>query len=386
MSAGETPRKGTRKKDVMDKLLGPMVRYLVLVAALAAMGCGQGANGAAVEKAAAKGSGRDAEAAIKVELAKVAERPMPRFLTLSGTLISNQESQVAAGASGKVLATFVERGSYVKKGALLAKLDRRTLESAAAEASAQLESSRAQQTLAKSDCERTQRLFDKGAISRVDYDKAHTGCATADWTTSAAAAREASTATALADTAIRAPFSGLVAERNVTAGEFVVPGTKVATLLEVDPLRLELTVPENYAPLIGKNMAVEFRTASDESGPPLRATVRYVGPAVRRASRDLIIEAVVENAGRQLRPGLFVVARLDLGERAALVVPAAAIRDEGTTKRIYVAGGGEKRLEERLVQIGEAKGGFVAILAGVSKGERVVATLNPAVHDGARFE
>ncbi len=374
-----------KKKDVMDKLLGPMVRYLVLVAALAAVGCAKGANGAS-DTGGGKNAVHDAEAPIKVELASVVERPMPRFLTLSGTLTANEESEVAAGASGKVLATYVERGQYVKKGTLLAKLDRRTLESAAAEASAQLESTRAQQTLAKADCQRTQQLFDKGAITRADYDKAHAGCTTADWTSAAAAARKASTATALSDTDIRAPFSGIVAERMVTAGEFVTPGTKVATLLEVDPLRLELTVPETYVQLIGKNMAVEFHTANDENGPPLRATVRYVGPAVRRASRDLIIEAVVNNPDRKLRPGLFVVARLDLGERPSLVVPAAAIRDDGATKRVYVAGVGEKRLEERLVQIGEAKTGFVTIVAGVNKGERVVAALNPTVHDGARFE
>ncbi|HVR62154.1 MAG TPA: efflux RND transporter periplasmic adaptor subunit [Polyangia bacterium] len=372
----------------MEKLLGPMVRYLVLVAALAVLGagCGRGANGAVENAGPDKGIGRDAEAPIKVDLTPVSERPMPRFLTLSGTLTPNEESEVAAGASGKVLATYVERGMYVKKGAVLAKLDRRTLESAAAEASAQLESSRAQQALAKSDCERTQRLFDKGAISRVEYDKAHAGCTTAEWTSAAAAARKASTATALADTEIKAPFSGIVAERTVTAGEFVTPSTKVATVLEIDPLRLELTVPESYVQLIGKNMAVQFRTANDENGPPLRATVRYIGPAVRRASRDLIIEAVVNNPDRQLRPGLFVVARLDLGERPALVVPAAAIRDDGSTKRVYVAGAGEKRLEERLVQIGEARSGFVTVVAGVNKGERVVATLNPTVRDGARFE
>ena len=372
----------------MYKLLGPMVRYLVLVAALAALGsgCGRGANGAVENAGPGKGLGRDADAPIKVELTPVSERPMPRFLTLSGTLTPNEESQVAAGASGKVLATYVERGMYVKKGTVLAKLDRRTLESAAAEASAQLESSRAQQALAKSDCERTQGLFDKGAISRVEYDKAHAGCTTADWTSAAAAARKASTTTALADTEIKAPFSGIVAERTVTAGEFVTPATKVATVLAVDPLRLELTVPESYVQLIGRNMAVQFHTANDENGPPLRAMVRYVGPAVRRASRDLVIEAIVENPDRKLRAGLFVVARLDLGERPALVVPAAAIRDDGSTKRVYVAGAGEKRLEERLVQVGEAKSGFVTVVAGVNKGERVVATLTPTVRDGARFE
>ncbi|HXI56360.1 MAG TPA: efflux RND transporter periplasmic adaptor subunit, partial [Polyangia bacterium] len=175
-------------------------------------------------------------------------------------------------------------------------------------------------------------------------------------------------------------------ERMVTAGEFVGPSTKVATLLAVDPLRLELTVPESYAQLIGKNMAVEFHTANDESGPPLRATVRYIGPAVRRASRDLIIEAIVDNPDRKLRPGLFVVARLDLGERPALVVPSGAIRDEGSIKRIYVVASGEKRLEERLVQLGEVKGGFVTVLSGVNKGERVVTALSPAVHDGARLD
>ena len=375
------------EKDFMDKLLGPVVRYLVLVAALAAMGCGKGANGAALEKGAGdKNIGGDAEAAIKVQFTSVVEKPMPRFLTLSGTLTPNAESQVAAGAAGKVLATYVERGSFVKKGALLAKLDKRTLQSAAAEASAQLETTRAQQTLAASDCERTQQLFDKGAISRVEYDRAHAGCSSANSTFAAAAARKSATATALADTDIRAPFAGVVAERLVTAGAYVRPDSVVATLIAVDPLRLELTVPESYVHLISPNMAVEFRTANDDTAPPLRATVRYVGPAVRRASRDLIIEALVQNSDRKLPPGLFVIARLDLGQRPTLVVPATAVRDDGGSKRVYVAPTGERRLEERLVQLGEAKEGQVAVVAGLNKGDRVVATLTPAVHDGARFE
>ena len=143
------------------------------------------------------------------------------MVTLSGSLIGSEEAQVAAGAAGKVIATYVERGSVVKKGAVLAKLDARAASATAAQAAADLEVQKAQAAQAQEDCERTQRLFDKGAISKADYDKTRTQCSTTKWSVSSAEARKTLTAEALRDTEIRAPFSGMVVERAVTAGEYV---------------------------------------------------------------------------------------------------------------------------------------------------------------------
>lgn len=340
---------------------------------------------------------------ISVRLTEVKELTVPRIVTLSGTLVGGQEAQVAAGAAGKVVATFVERGSYVKKGAVLARLDARALSAQAAQAAADVEAMKAQAAQAKLDCERTERLLEKGAITKADYERAHTQCATTRWSVSAAEARKTLTAEALRDTEIRAPFSGMVVERAVTAGEYVRPDSRVATLVAVDTLRVEITVPEADLPLVKPGLQVSFRVASGDPSRVYAGTLRYVGPAVRRQSRDGVVEAIFKNEANELRPGMFVTARLPLGQQKLPAVPAKAIRDDGTLRHVYVVVG--DRLEDRLVQTGDvapgggaggsqgagaqpsgSPAGEVPIISGVKPGERVVAELTADVRDGARVK
>jgi len=111
--------------------------------------------------------------------------------------------------------------------------------------------------------------------------------------------------------------------------------------------------------------------------------IRYVGPSVRKQSRDAVVEAVFPNDAHDLRPGMFVTARLAVGEQPLPAVPATAVRADGNLRHVFVAVSG--RLEDRLVQTGPTQGTDVPIVAGVKPGEQVVAELTPEVHDGARI-
>jgi membrane fusion protein (multidrug efflux system) len=321
---------------------------------------------------------------VAIERARVEPIKVPRVLTLSGTLVGAEQARVAAGAAGKVLATSIERGSVVKKGAVMVRLDSRTLTAQAKEAQAQVESLKAQEAQAKLDCERTQQMFDKGAISKADYDRSRTQCQTTKWSVSAAEARRTQTAEALRDTEIRAPFTGMIVERNVSAGEYVRPDSPVATLVAVDALRVELTVPEADVTQVRQGMAVEFRVAADDKSPAHQGRVRYIGPAVRQQTRDAVVEAEVDNVGRDLRPGMFVTAKLALGEQTLPSVPQTAVRADGVQRHVFVVVDG--RLEDRLVQLGDAKDGRVAVVNGVKNGEQVVAQVTPDVRDGAKVK
>jgi membrane fusion protein (multidrug efflux system) len=326
----------------------------------------------------------DADVAVAVSLVSAREVKTPRLVTLSGTLIGAEEAQVAAGAAGKVIATYVERGSVVRKGAVLARLDSRAASAQAAQAAADAEGSKIQAQQAKLDCDRTEHMFQKGAISKADYDRAHTQCESSKWTVSSAEARKTLTAEALRDTEIRAPFSGMVVDRAVTAGEYVQPASRVATLVDTDSLRVEITVPEADVASVRQGMQIDFRTSGSGGDKLYHGKIRYVGPSVRRQSRDAIVEAVFTNETHELRPGMFVTARLALGEQSLPAVPAKAVRADGTLKHVYVATGG--RLEDRLVQAGEPIGGDVPIVSGIKSGEQVVAELTPDVRDGAKVK
>jgi len=351
----------------------------------AALGVALAMAGCKKPEATEKKEAADADVAVAVSLVAAHEIKAPRLVTLSGTLIGSEEAQVAAGAAGKVIATYVERGSVVKKGAVLARLDSRAVSAQAAQAAADAEASKIQAQQAKLDCERTEHMFQKGAISKADYDKAHTQCEASKWTVSSAEARRTLTAEALRDTEIKAPFSGMVVERAVTAGEYVQPASRVATLVDTDSLRVEITVPEADVALVKQGMLIDFRTSGGAGGEKLyHGKIRYVGPSVRRQSRDAIVEAVFSNQTHELRPGMFVTARLALGEQTLPAVPAKAVRAEGALRHVFVATGG--RLEDRLVQAAEPLGGEVPIVSGLKPGEQVVAEATPDVRDGAKVK
>jgi membrane fusion protein (multidrug efflux system) len=357
------------------KMLG--VAALAGAVLATASGCSQSSKEAA--------KAVDAEAPpVAVSLVPVREVKTPRVVTLSGTLVGAEEAQVAAGAAGKVIATNIERGSIVKKGAVMVRLDSRAVSAQALQAEADLEGLKVQAAQAKLDCERTEKMFETGAISKADYDRQHTQCESTKWSVSSAEARRTITAEALHDTEIRAPFSGMVVERAVTAGEYVRPDSRIATLVDTNSLRVEITVPEADVPNVRQGMLVDFRTTAGSGGQVYHGKIRYVGPSVRRQSRDGIVEAVFDNANHDLRPGMFVTARLALGEQTLPTVPATALRAEGSLRHVFVAVGG--RLEDRLVQADDQHGNDVPIVSGLKAGEQVVADLTPDVRDGARVK
>jgi membrane fusion protein, multidrug efflux system len=313
----------------------------------------------------------------------VNEAVVPRFLMLNGTLNSLESSDVAAGSMGKIISTHVERGSWVKKGDVLARLDARVASANADEARAQLELTRVQKELAEAECERNARLFEGGNVSAADHQRVQAQCRTAAANAATAQARLNLSEANLSDTTIRAPFDGLVAERTVAVGEYVRADSRVITLLSTQSLRLELTVPESSAPVVQRDQEVEFTlTAHPEQ--VLHAKVTYVGPALRRGTRDLVVEALVPNPGNKLLPGQFATAKLRLGDVSMPVVPRSSIRASNSEARVFVVTDG--RLEERMVQLGEGVGTAVGVLSGVSPGERVVATVSAELHDGALLQ
>jgi len=355
---------------------------LGLCGALTQAGC-RGEVSAASESKKAAGQAGAEPAAIEVEVGTVDERPMPDFLLVTGTLLANRESKVAAGVPGKVLATHVERGSEVKKGDVLITLDRRTVAFNVAEATATAEAAHAQRTQAKADCERARQLLASNAISKSEFDRNLTQCEATQAQAQAAEARAHSLSVGFGDSEIRAPFAGSVAERNVNPGEYVQAQATVCTLVELDPLRLELSVPESAVSEMKPGLPVEFRLAANDSR-KVTGIIRYVGPVVRRQSRDLLVEAVVENKDRSLIPGMFASARIHTGDPRRATVPEAAVRTDGSLHHVFVVTA-EGKAEDRIVQLGQTREGRVAILDGLKPGEKVA--MNPgALVDGTRVK
>ena len=137
----------------------------------------------------------------------------------------------------------------------------------------------------------------------------------------------------MSDTAVRAPFAGLVAERAVSVGDYVTKGMRVATVVSIDPLRVELTIPEQTIAQIKVGQPVRL-TVDAYPGETFPATVRFVSPAVRADQPALTVEAVAPNKDGRLKPGLFATALIHQGSPApALTVPISGI-DAVTGERV----------------------------------------------------
>ncbi len=318
---------------------------------------------------------------LAVQTAEVREVDVPRYLRLTGNLRGYRETELAANASGRVTATRVERGAQVTTGQILAELDVRAAALAAREATAQADSVRAQEAQAKTECARYEKLRGSGAISEAEYERVATTCRTLPLSAEAATARARLAAQNVGDGALRAPFPGVVTERYVEVGQFVRHDSRVVTVVSLDPLRLELAVPEANVAHVAENAEVRFRVSAHPDR-VFVGQVRFVSGAIRASTRDLVAEAVVANPEKLLLPGMFADVELEVGRRTLPAVPrrAVTLRD-GKPRAFFVVGG---RAEERILSLGPESGEVVSVLKGATAGDKVVTADVGALRNGER--
>jgi RND family efflux transporter MFP subunit len=346
---------------------------LLTLPALAALAAG------CSSKSAAQAKDKAAPPAVKLGLVTVETAPAPERIVLTGLIAPEESSDVAASVPGRVVAVLVERGARVKFGDPLVRLDASSAALSAQSVRAQLAAAQAQEKLATDECKRAQALLDKGAITRSQYDRETTNCTAAAQNVAATKAQLNLVSKSIADGIVRAPFAGRVDGRWVSPGEYVAPGMRLVTLVDDDPLHVELAIPEAYVPRIAVDQEVAL-SAVAFPGQQFPAKVTRIGAEVGRMSRALTAEAVIA-PGSPLVAGMFTEASLTIGQQPMAVVPKAALVKRGTTWRLFAVVDGF--LEERVVQPGpELPGERIALLRGATAGERVASPITEQVVDG----
>ena len=321
--------------------------------------------------------------AVKVETGEVTHEKMPRFLTLTGSVLAEASSDVAANVSGRVTRTYVERGQAVKRGAILALVDSKAAGFQAAAATAQSKAAEAQVSQAQQDCTRADTLFAQGALSKAEFERQKTQCTASLYQANAVQAQADLAGKLAGDTIIRAPIDGTVGERFVNVGEFVQPPSRVASIFAVEQVRVSISVPEASVGKVREGQTLEVRVSAypDRAFP---ATVRFVSPVLRPNTRDLIVEAIAQNADHALRPGMFATVQLLIGEEEQVTVPTEAIKIDGTVRRMFLAREGQAH--ELVVQTGVQKDGRIAVLEPLRAGEKVIVKPPPGLRDGSAIQ
>jgi len=365
-----------------------------------------------------------APAAVDVTTAPAIQRDLPRFVEATGSFAADEQTDVAPIVGGRVVSVGVDLGTYVQKGQVIAQLDsgdaRLRLDQAQA-ALAQANSSVTQAEariglapgqrfdptkvaevgaakvaydLAEKNMKRFEQLLESGDISRSAYDQqraqrdqlreqyqaaltqanqSYAAVQTARAAAQAAQVQVQQAQKGIRDVTIYAPISGYVTERAADVGEFVSTSSKVATVARTNPLRVRIDIPEQAIATVrpGQSVSVSVSTYPDRS---FAGRVARVSPSVSSTSRTLTVEAEVENGENLLKPGQFATIRVLLPQSdPAVLVPARAVRTDGTTARVYVIQDGVAR--ERLVATGRQDGDLMEIKGNVSAGD-IVATSN----------
>jgi len=384
----------------------------LVIAALAAGAC---SSGDAKTKDATPGS----VPAISVTPVAAVEQPITRFIRATGSLTAEEQADVAAEIAGRVVAAPVERGTAVSQGTELVRISQTEAEASLKEAEAnaaqlearlgisgggafdvnkvpEVQNAKAANDLAISEFKRIESLLSQKVVSQSEYDQRKTqmdashqqydaaknGAAQQFEMLQAARARVVLARKAFTDTTVRAPFSGSVGQRFVNVGDYVTKGMKVATVVRTNPLRVMLTVPEQFVSAVASGTTVNF-VVDAYPGREFQGTVRYVSPALQADQRALTIEATVPNAKGELKPGFFATARIEQPNKApGVLVPAGAVQTTSGTARLYVVNG--DHVDERIVTTGQTVGDLVEITKGLKTGERV-ATKNVAqLADGTK--
>ena len=358
-------------------------------------------------------------APVAVSAVAAVEQPVSRFIRATGTLTAEDQAAVAAETAGRIVGTPVERGTPVAEGAELVRISSTETEAQLKEAEAnaaqiearlgisqsaefdvdkvpEVQNAKASLALADSEFSRIKSLLDQHVVSQSEYDQrktqseaarqqfeaARNAAAQQYQSLIAARARVTLARKALADTTVRSPFAGIVAERTVSVGDYVTKGLKVVTVVRVTPLRVRLTIPEQLVSAVGIGQPVAF-TVDSYPGRQFEGTVKYVSPALEANQRALTVEASVPNPDGALKPGLFATALVEQPQKTpAVLVPAAAVQTSAGTSRVYVVSG--DHVDERIVTIGQTVDSLVEVTNGLKAGEKVATKNVTTLADGTK--
>ncbi|MAG33192.1 MAG: efflux transporter periplasmic adaptor subunit [Deltaproteobacteria bacterium] len=288
-----------------------------------------------------------------------------------GTLRAVQGVELSVEESGEVIAIAVSSGDRVEEGQRILTLDDKVEQASRERQSASLK-------LARLLHEREAELMRQKSVSQSQYDRSK-----ADF--DRATAQLAETRARLENKRIHAPFSGTIGIVHVRTGDYVEPGDRIATLQDLTELEVDFTVPARHYPSLRPGLGIRVQVAAFPEK-SFQATLRALDTQVDAGTRNLLLRATLEQ-GSGLLPGMFAQLRINLASPTEVVtLPETAVTYSLHGDTVFVIEGqaGELVATPRLVRTGDSRDGRVAILEGLSDGERVASVGQNKLFRGAR--
>ena len=307
--------------------------------------------------------------AVPVEVAKATHRAIAASYTGTATLEARAESQVVAKTSGVALAVLVEEGQMVRAGQPLVRLDPDRARLAVAQSEAQMRK-------LENSYRRAQKLVEQQLVSAADVDQLR-------FDLENARAQYRMATLELSYTTVTAPISGVIASRDIKPGNFVQINSPIFRIVDAAQLEATLNVPEREIAKLKPGQVVEL-VADALPGRSFTGTVDRVSPVVDTGTGTFRVVTTF-SGGEGLQPGMFGRLSINYDQRAdALVVPRAALLEDGGEPAVYVVRDGKALRNE--VKLGYDDAGWVEVREGLKQGDEVVVAGKAALREGSAVQ
>lgn len=335
-------------------LIPTIVGLVLLIIGLAALKVGQFK---------AMGAGGQAGKSETVTAFSVTEEQWAPTLEAVGSLVAYQGVVVTTETSGIVSAIHFSPGSFAKAGDLLVSLDTSVLDPQLAAAEARAE-------LARLNAERARELFAGNHSARAELDGAEAQL-------KQGMAELAAIRAQIAQKQVRAPFAGRLGIRQINVGQYIDRGNPLVSLQALDPVYVNFTLPQQKLAQLEVGMRVRV-TVDAMPGEIFEGSLTAVNPDVDASTRNVRVQATLDNRAEKLRPGMFVRAEVVLPRKEkVLVIPASSVLYAPFGDSVFVidkAPSGSLVLRQQFIRLGRSRGDFVVVESGLASGQSVVST------------
>jgi membrane fusion protein (multidrug efflux system) len=301
---------------------------------------------------------------------------------ISGSLVADKTASIRSEVSGAVVAVLAEPGTHVSEGTTLARVDDAVPRDAFLSAKSAVTQAQLAADIAHRETGRSEKLLAAGAIADNALEATRRSDLAAAAALDDAKSRLASAQKNLDNTVIKAPYDGIVSERQVNAGDIVSPGSPLFTLVDPTTMRLEGAVPAEKLGLVHVGSPVKFAV----TGYPNRdftGTITNIYPSADPVTRQVRLYVRIPNAGNGLVAGLFATGRVSSSTRQGLTIPASAIDQRGVKPVVTRLKNGKAEVVEVALGVRDEGSDMVEVTSGLAAGDTLLIGAAEGISPGA---
>ncbi|MFN7064946.1 MAG: efflux RND transporter periplasmic adaptor subunit [Aquificaceae bacterium] len=323
---------------------------------------------------------RPQERRIIVSLYEVKQEEIAIEYSTKGAFEGERDVVLRPLVSGRVVSIFVEEGSFVKAGEALLKIDPTDYENSLRQIQAQIAQTKASYENLRAMEERRRFLYERELIAKEEYESLKAQVKAQEELIKSLEAQRENIKLSLQRTTLTAPFSGYIAQRFVSVGDYITPQSQTFRLVSLDPIRFVFQVPQEYLLYVKEGSRVRIRV---EPFGDYEGVVFFISPTAD-VSRLITIKARLSNPKRELRPGMYGEIRLTIDVERAFVVPQRSVILQGNKKIVWkIVDGVAQAVDAEVIK--EEKG-MVYIKAPLQEGDKIALDNAYVLQEGMKVE